>query len=760
MAQLSHNEDGSPEPDYEDTKEGPMFAWWGKTVSRLRWVILILTIAFMAFAGIWGIGVFDRFSGDTSLDNPDSESQLISQRVADTFGRQNTDLIALYSSDTLTVSDPQFKAAVEDVTARIRTNPSVQLVTSYYETDGPTLVSADQHATYLAIRLVADTDDDDASTVRENLSATGLTTQVGGQRAIDLDINDQVSSDIPRAEGIAGPILVVLLLFIFGNLVAAAMPVLIGGLAVLGTFAVVRAITYFTDVSIFSINIITILGLGLAVDYGLFMVGRFREELDRGQPVPEAISRTMATAGRAIAVSGVLVSLALSSLLIFPQVLLRSMGLGGAAAALVAMVSSLTVLPALLAILGHRIDALRLPLPWSRRRRVPSVTGAVSAAVAPSPLPGRWARIAASVMRRPVVYMVGVAAVLLLLAAPFARVEFGGVDERMLPPGTQSRVVSERLSAEFENGGIRPIRVLISNAPPAVAADFERSVNAVPGVTNSSVAVQNGESTLLTVNFTGEANAPASREIVRQIRALDPPAGAEVMVGGTSAAVVDQLDGLGARLPWMALLVAGITFVFLSVAFGSVVVPLKAIVMNLVSLGAAFGVVTWIFQDGHLASLFNFTPTGYVEASQPILMVAILFGLSMDYEVFLLSRIREQWDHLGDNRAAVAAGVQRTGGIITAAAILLAVVVGAFATSGITFIKMIGVGMVVALVVDATLVRLLLVPATMRLMGRFNWWAPGFLRRLHGRYGVREDGPPEPAAEKPAPDSNNFAVTG
>ncbi len=732
-----------------------MFAWWGTVVSRVRWLILVFAVAFVAFAGIWGTGVFDSLDGGGSLDDPASESQIINQRVIDELGRQHVDLIALYSSDDLSVGDPRFRDAVVDATARIRANPSVELVTSYYENPTPALVSANEHATYLPIRFVAGAHDHDVEAVRDNLAAAGLTTQVGGQRAIDLDIDGQVGQDIARAEMVAMPILLVLLVLIFGNLVAACMPVLIGGFAILGAFTVLRVITMFTDVSIFSLNIITVLGLGLAVDYGLFMVSRFREELDRGRPVRAAVSRTMATAGRTVAVSGILVALALCSLLIFPQVFLRSMGFGGAAAVLVAMVTSLTVLPAMLAVLGDRIDAVRLP--WGRRRRIPTVTGAVAARVDPTADRGRWARIAGSVMRRPVLYMVGVAAVLVLLAAPFARVHFGGVDERMLPAGTQSRVVSERLNAEFAGTGIRPIRVLISHASPAAATDFTKQVETVSGVRDTEVAAQKGNSTLLTVDYAGAASSVPAQRIVERIRALDPPAGAEVLVGGSSASVVDQLNSLAARLPWMALLVAGITFVLLALAFGSVVVPLKAIVMNLLSIGAAFGVVTWVFQDGHLANLLHFTPTGYVEASQPVLMVAILFGLSMDYEVFLLSWIRERWDSLGDNTAAVASGVQRTGGIITAAAVLLCVVVGSFATSGITFIKMIGVGMVVALLVDATLVRLLLVPATMRLLGRYNWSAPPFLRRLYGRYGFRESDPGE-LAVTPAPDPDS-AVT-
>jgi trehalose monomycolate/heme transporter len=732
-----------------------MFAWWGTIVSRLRWLILVLTIAFAAFAGIWGTGVFDKLQGDSSLNNPASESQVINQRVIDQLGRQSVDLIALYSSDTLTVSDDQFKQPVTEVVTKVREYPSVAKVISYYDTPAPSLVSTNQHETYIAIQFVSGTKDSEVKRVRHQLAATGLTTQVGGQKAIDLDINSQISSSIPTAEGIGMPVLLILLILVLGSVVAGFLPVFIGGLAILGAFTITNVITYFTNVSVYSINIITILGLGLAVDYGLFIVSRFREELDKGHEVREAVRRTMATAGRTVAVSGLLVALALSSLDIFPQLLLRSMGFGGAAAVLVAMLASLTVLPALLTVLGPRVDALRLP--WGRKRKVPTVTGAVEAVAAKaggSEAKGVWANIVRSVMRRPVIYTVGVLVVLAVLAAPFIHVQFGGTDERMLPAGTQSRVVSEKLRADFTDGGINPIRVLISNASPDTAADFQRAVQGVAGVTDASVAAQKGESTLLNVNFDGPANSSAAMKMVRDIRALPRPAGADVMVGGTTASVVDQLDTLSARLPWMALIVAVITFVLLAIAFGSLVVPVKAIIMNMLSIAAAFGVVTWIFQDGHLSGLLGFTPTGYVEASQPILMVAILFGLSMDYEVFLLSRIREEWDRLGDNTSAVASGVQRTSRIITVLAVLLCVVVGAFSISGITFIKMIGVGMVVALLVDATLIRLILVPATMRLLGRYNWAAPRFLHALYGRYGVRESDPVPPAAApepEPAP---------
>jgi len=739
-----------------------MFSSWGTAISRFRWLVLALAIAFLAVGGIWGTGVFAKMSGSSSLNDPASESQRINQQVLADFGPQSEDLVALYSSSTATVDDPQFAEAVRAAEARARGLAGISSITSYYDTQAPSFVSTDKHETYIAVRLLAKTSDGRANKIAKALrtstaqGASEVKTQIGGTRAVDLAINGRVPADIGKAEGIGTPILLLLLLIVFGSLVAASMPVLIGGFAVLGAFTLVRVITMFTQVSMFSLNIITILGMGLAVDYGLFMVSRFREELDRGLPVPEAVSRTVATAGRTVAVSGVLVALALSSLLIFPQVLLHSMGYGGAAAVLVAMVASLTVLPALLAVLGRRVDAGRLP--WSRRRRLPSVTGTVAGLVAADRSEnGRWGRIAGAVMRRPVPVLLGILVLLGVLSAPFAHVHFGGIDERMLPPGTQSRVVAERLGADFSGAGMRPIQVLVGDASANDASAFQARIATLPGVTGTVVAAQKPsaasgtDNTLVSVQYNGEASSAGARQIVERIRALPRPAGATVMVGGTSAEVVDQLHSLSSRLPWMALLVAGITFLVLAIGFGSVVVPIKAILMNLISIGAAFGVVTWIFQDGHLSGLLHFTPTGYVEASQPILMVAILFGLSMDYEVFLLSRIRERWDELGDNTAAVVSGVQRTGWMISTAAVLLCVVVGSFATSGITFVKMIGVGMVVALLVDATLVRLLLVPATMRLLGRHNWWAPGPLRRLYGRYGVREDEPAERPAQPVVP---------
>jgi RND superfamily putative drug exporter len=485
-----------------------------------------------------------------------------------------------------------------------------------------------------------------------------------------------------------------------------------------------------TTVSIYSVNITTILGLGLGIDYGLFIVTRFREELRRQPTVEQAVARTVATAGRTVAVSGVTVAVALTSLMLFPEDFLRSMGYGGVATVAVDMLAALTVLPALLAVLGHRVNALRI-----RRSVQRPVRDEAS---------GGWYRLANSVMRRPLAYVAVITIGLLALGAPFLRISWGGTDASTLPAASTVRQVSQALNREFPVNSTAPIEALV-NLPrttgAAAALDvYLHRIDAIPGVTGARVTGARGDVVRVDVGYAPATLSSAARHIVTEVRDTAAPPGAMVLVGGQTAGLVDELASLGATLPWMALLVGVSTFVLMFLAFGSVVLPLKAIVMNVLSLSATFGVIVWIFQWGHLSRLLQFTPTGSIDPTMPILMLAIIFGLSMDYEVFLLSRIRERYDQTGDNTAAVAAGLQRTGGVITSLALLLIIVVGAFSASGITFIKLMGVGMIVALIVDATVVRVLLVPATMRLLGRANWWTPRPLRRLYARYGIAEEG--------------------
>jgi RND superfamily putative drug exporter len=732
-----------------------MFEAWGRALYRRRRLTLGLTLVLVAIAAIWGTGVFGKLSSGDNFTPPASQSQREANQASQVFGRNDADVVVLYRSAGMTVGDPGYRQAV---TAALSGLPraDVARMTTYWSTGSPRLVSADRHATYAVLQL---TGADDAARHKTydaikteltpaSLPAHGVTATVGGTVPMEVAIDHEVTANIAKAEGFSMPVLLILLLVIFGGLAAASLPVAIGGVAILGSFTVLRLLTMATTVSIYSVNITTILGLGLGIDYGLFMVTRFREELHRQPTVEQAVARTVATAGRTVAVSGVTVAVALTSLMLFPEDFLRSMGYGGVATVAVDMLAALTVLPALLAVLGHRVNALRIRRSVQRPAR--------------DETSGAWYRLAHSVMRRPAVYATVIVIGLLALAAPFLRISWGGTDARTLPAASTVRQVSQTLDSQFPVNSTAPIEALVTLPRTAGAATalnaYLHRVEAIPGVTVAQVTgvknaggpggdVPPGEETVrVDVGYTPATVSSAARHIVTQIRDTTPPPGAAVLVGGTTAGLVDELASLGATLPWMALLVGVSTFVLLFLAFGSVVLPLKAIVMNILSLSATFGVVVWIFQWGHLSGLLRFTPTGSIDPTMPILMLAIIFGLSMDYEVFLLSRIRERYDQTGDNTTSVASGLQRTGGLITSLALLLIIVVGAFSASGITFIKLMGVGMIVALLVDATVVRVLLVPATMRLLGRANWWAPRPLRRLYARYGIKEETVPASSA--------------
>ena len=705
-----------------------MFAALGHLTYSRRRSVLALAAAVVVLAVTWGTGVFGRLANG-GFEDERSESARARQLADAALGRDDADVIALYRSTERTVDDPGFRAVVEGALAALPRS-AVAGATTYWNTGAPQLVSADRRATYVVLRLVGDNDDARMTSyeaIEHRLAVPGLTLQLGGQVPVNVAINHQVEQDIARAELLSMPVVLVLLVIVFGGVVAAGLPLVVGALAVLGAFTILRLLTLVTDISVFAINIITMLGLGLAIDYALFVVNRFREELSRDANVEEALVRTLRTAGRTVAFSGVTVMVSLASLLLFPQSFLRSMGLGGMAAVLVAMLGALTVLPAQLAVLGPRVNAWRVPLPLIHGRGGDRTGDA-----------GSWARVAHAVMRRPAVIAVAIVVVLVALGTPFLRIAFGGVDARVLPAGTESRVVEETLRRDFPAGNTAPIEAVVRGGDRAGVAGYVDALRAVPGVTGAQVTGAANDVTRVTISYAGLPTSDEAQQTVRAVRAVPAPAGAEVLVDGETAMLVDLLDGLGQVLPWMAVFVGVATFVLLFLAFGSVVLPVKAIVMNVLSLSATFGAIVWVFQDGHLSGLLGFTPTGTIEATQPILILAIAFGLSMDYEVFLLSRVREQWDRTRDNAAAVATGLQRTGRIITSAALLLVVVFAGFATSGITFIKMIGIGMMIAIVVDATIVRVLLVPATMRLLGAANWWAPRPLARLYDRIGVRE----------------------
>jgi RND superfamily putative drug exporter len=723
-----------------------MIERWGAFVGRRALAVLLAGIALAVAAGAYGFGVFDHLS-QGGFDDPSSESARELAAERDTFGNQNIDVVAIYSSDDLAATDPQFRAGVEEIVAGLAPGTTATVVPYYAAPAEAGLVSQDGHSAEVLISLAGESQDDyltnydELSPTLEAPESTGLRTDLAGPFAVYNDTNEITSEDLARAESISMPVVVLLALLIFGSLVAASMPALVGLLSMVGALALVRLITTFTDVSVFSVNVISLLGIGLAIDYALFVISRFREELaqlpeDDPEAVPTAVRRTMTTAGRTVLFSGLTVAAAMSSLLIFPQAFLKSMGYGGMAAVLVAMLAALTVLPATLRLLGRRVDGGRLP--WRRHRPV-EVNDAH----------GRWAALSRGVMRRPWLVIALTVGGLLLLASPFLGAKWGSVDYRVLPPDAPAHVAAEKLS-DF-GPETSSASLLVRGASQADVAAYADQVDHVDGVLGVQTVATEGDATLLRASWAGNSQNEQSQEVVQKIRDLEPASG-DALVGGLSANTVDLIDSVGAHLPWMGLIVAGVMLVLLFVAFGSLVLPVKAVVMNLFSISASFGVVTWIFSDGHLSGLLGFTPQGFLDATNPILMLAILFGLSMDYEVFLLSRVREQWDRTGDNDVAVATGVQKTGRIITSAAVLLAVVIGAFALSGIVFMKMLGIGMLVALLVDATVVRALLVPATMKLLGRVNWWAPRPLARWWERYGFRE-GDEAPGTTTRAPET-------
>lgn len=704
-----------------------VFCLWGRAVVRLRWIVLLAGFALVVVGATWGVGVFGELEGG-GFDDPASESSRASRLVTEDLGSQEADIIALYSSEKATIDDAVFRDGVLPALERSRGRPEVSSITSWY--DAPpdvanaaglgALVASDRRATYAVVRLRPGNDDAKLrflAAIRSDLKAAApVKTELGGRIAFLDESTDQTRRDIVRAETFSLPVLLVLLVIIFGGLVAAAMPLIIGVVAILGAFVTTRLLASVTDVSIYAINIITLIGMGMAIDYSLFIISRFREELAAGREVTFAIERTIMTAGRTVLVSGLTVSLALASLLIFPQFFLRSLAMGGVAAVLIAVLAAIGGLPALLAILGPNVNALRVR---GRRRgtRVRHEEGA------------GWAGLAQSVMRRPLTYIVLVVTCLTMMAIPFLRINFGGFDERVLPPEAPVRTVSQQIGERFPPGSLSAISVVVSGVPATIAAEHAARIGALADVTSARVTASRGETSLITVTYHGEPTSERAEQLVKTLRDLPPPAGALVLIGGRTAANVDLLADLGNRLPVMILIIILTVLVLLFAAFKSVVLPIKAVVMNLVSIGASFGVVVWIFQDGTFSEQLNFTSTGFIEPTMPILILAVIFGLSTDYEVFLLSRVREEWDSRHDNCAAVSAGLQHTGGIISAAALLLVVVVAGFSVGGIMVMKMVGIGMIVAIVVDATMVRLLLVPATMRLLGGANWWLPGANRR-------------------------------
>jgi RND superfamily putative drug exporter len=584
--------------------------------------------------------------------------------------------------------------------------------------------------------------------------AGALDVEVGGAGAVNEAIGRNLESDLALAEMIAIPLTLLLLVVVFRGVVAALLPLMVGTMAIFGAFFVLWAIAQVTDVSIFAINLVTALGLGLAIDYALLIVSRFREELDAGRSVDEATIRTVESAGRTVAFSGLTVAVSMAALMVFPLFFLRSFAYAGIGVLLVAMLASVITLPAVLHRLGNRVNAL--PLPGARNRQHQSESRT-------------WRRIAESVLKRPVVVAVTVVALLVLVGLPFLSLQLGQPDHRTLPSDDPARIATERLDDEFgsDEAAAFPI-VLSGERTDADVAAYAAEVSEVEHVGQVSTAQgtwEDGEQVAGPDDQSARFAAPDAggaewmeaapdvlslsaegEQVLQDVRDLEPSF--EAQVAGQAAQLEDTRSAIFSMVPWAIAWIAGATFVLLFLMFGSFLVPAKAIVLNFLSLTATFGAMVWIFQEGNLSGLFDFTATGFTDASMPILMFAIAFGLSMDYEVFLLSRIKEEHDRGADDHEAIVGGLAKTGRIVTAAALVLSITFFAFATSGITFMKLFGLGLGLAVLVDAFIVRATLVPALMSLAGNGNWWAPAWAKRLHARFGIEECGSVEAPSDE------------
>jgi RND superfamily putative drug exporter len=729
-------------------------------VRRAPWIVagwaLVLVIAVPLAPRVTG----QLSAGGFILD--DLESARAKALLETELGAPPSALVVVLSSETLTAGTPAFESAALDATRDIATAPHVVRVISHLL--APRQVSADRHTAYdvVFLDLGADDSPDALPILRDRLRRqAGLDVELAGGPAFYGDVQSVSESDLRRSELISLPLAALTLLLVFGSVVAAGVPLVVGGAAVIVALAAIFIVASLTPMSIFVLNLATLLGLGLGVDYSLLMTSRFREELalrpDRPDRVPEAVVATVATAGRAVFFSGLTVLLGLLGLVLFEFMILRSVGIAGAIVVGLAVASALTLLPAILTIVGTRIDRLAI------RRVAPRSDG-----------DGPWARLARRVMRHPVAVLIPTLGCILLLGLPFLHIRFNAPDSSILPPSVPSRAAFDRLQRAFGEGEFAPIVLAIRTAGPAtspnnLAALFEysRRLQADPRVTRveslvdvdprltleqyqllytdpngprdryiqtTMAATTRGDLTAFTLYTPYGPNRDEGKELVAAMRdpggPLAPPTGMTVLVGGGAADVADVVDRIRADFPRTALFIAVSTYLVLFVLLRSVILPAKALIMNTLSIVASFGALVWIFQDGNLSALLGFQPLGFVETTQPVILFCVLFGLSMDYEVFILSRTKEVWDRTGDNPEAVARGLERSGRIVTSAALVVVVVAGSFAFADIVLIKALGIGMAIAIALDATVVRALLVPATMRLLGRWNWWMPAALERF------------------------------
>ncbi len=740
-----------------------MFSALGRLVVRRTRLVLFGSVVIVVLTAVLGVGVFGRLVGG-GFEDPGSESAQARTALEDTFDAGPANLVLIVTADGGDVDDAAVAAAAAALTARLAGTEDVTDVTSYWQLGSPpTLRSNDGSSALVFARITGDetTRQDTVDQVHEELAGEDgvVSVEVTGSTAVGAAIGERVERDLGLAEMIAIPLTLLLLIIVFRGVVAALLPLAVGTAAILGAFFVLWAISQFTDVSVFSINLVTALGLGLAIDYALLIVSRFREELDAGRSVDDATRRTVESAGRTVAFSGLTVTVALAALAIFPLYFLRSFAYAGVGVLLVAMAASVIMLPALLKLLGHRVNAWSLP--GARTRTSESRF---------------WGRVAERVLKRPGLVAVVVIAVLVVLGLPFLGVTLGQPDARVLPEGDPARVSIEKLQNDFPSDRAEAFPIVVTGTyVPADVDAYARQISAIdavaevdtargtyvggelagpPGPQAQQYTGASGEWLEVVPDvlpMTGEAE-----DAIHEIRAMEAPFDAQV--GGATASLVDTKSAIISLVPWAALWIAVATFVLLFLMFGSILVPIKALVLNTLSLTATLGAMVWIFQDGNLSGLLGFTPTGLTDSATPILIFTIAFGLSMDYEVFLLARIKEEYDRTGDNHQSIVTGLAKTGRIVTAAALVLSITFFAFATGGITFMKLFGLGLGLAVLVDAFVVRATLVPALMQLAGSANWWAPAWARRIHERFGLDESGPHDDPPVSDTPEDERVLV--
>ena len=700
----------------------------GNLVVRRSKLILFGFVSLVVLSSFWGFQAFGALKGG-GYDNPNSDSTLVTELLQSEFGVDPAEVLVLVdlpsdADETDANGFPVHFELVQELSADLLDIEGVDSVLNYYTLGSPpNLKSEDGKLIYLLVDL--DNNVDQTPVVAEIVDDytgdyQGAQVHVSGFGAVTKAINETIYEDIIRAEIVAVPIVVLLLIFVFGSLVAAGLPLFVGGLAIVGSFLVIWIGSQFTDVSIFALNLVTGLGLGLGIDYSLLVVNRFREERAAGNDVATSVSNTVASAGKTVLFSGLTVALVLVSMVFFPQYFLQSFALAGVAVVIFAILGAAVAVPAMLNLLGDRVNSIRL----IKRDLAPKDTGA-------------WEKIARFTMRRPLpVLFVG----LLFLASLFSlssSVVFGQSDDRVLPADSPARVASDMLRERFEGRETSPIEILVKGTDEQVN-EFIDVVADQEDIVRVAIVPTQEESDWVRINAITdlEPRSPEGLEQVVALRSLDVEVD-EYLIGGGGAYYTDSQQGIEQALPIAALWVFISTFILLFLFTGSLVLPLKAILLNVLSLGAVFGLIGRIFQNGELQWLIGeYSVTGTIDTSSVVMIALVAFGLSMDYELFLLSRIKEQHDAGFNTVNSVALGLQRSGRIITAAALILAVTFGAFASSGVSIMKMLGLGIAVAILLDATLIRGFLVPAIMRLLGGANWWAPKWLKRLYEKAGL------------------------